>query len=195
MKIATKKYLLTLILLTINVFFTTSFAVTAEDTEKIYQAEKNRIEELENKAQYHGDDEQVRTRLNLPSKLPPYEEWVRSNIDSLETKQNQPDIQTNETGLQKQDSEKIPVEEVLKEETKTPEIEGVICSNRYDSKGYLITDSNGNPKQSCTFTHDERIINYSIFLLLLLINFICYCNYKKIRFLLISVELHPIVSH
>ena len=57
-------------------FFTLSVAHSQTDEVKrnLYEQEKIRIEKLEKDAQYSGDDEFVRKRMNLPPKLPSFEQ-------------------------------------------------------------------------------------------------------------------------
>ncbi len=42
----------------------------------IYEETLEKIRELEEKAQYNGDDPIIRERLNIPPKLPEFEEWI-----------------------------------------------------------------------------------------------------------------------
>ena len=175
-------------------FVCNSFAQDAGGKRERYEQLQQQIFDLEEKAQYHGDEELIRQRLNLPQKLPSYEEWIRLNIDSIESKQSQPDVQTTEPEKQKKEPEKVSVDTDSKVKTQTSSIAGVICQNQYDEKRNLITDSSGNARQSCTLTGNEIIINFSIFLLLLLVNFIFYCKNKKIRFLLISTPFDLFVK-
>jgi len=59
-----------------------------DDERKLrYGQEKSRIEELENKAQYHGDDEVIRKRLDLPPKILPFELWEPQAIKREEITQ------------------------------------------------------------------------------------------------------------
>jgi len=187
MKLQTKKYFfLVSIFLMLNVIYSPAFSLTADETVKIYQAEKNKIEELENKAQYHGDDEQIRSRLNLPAKIPTYEEWIKLNIDSIEAKQNQPVAEASEPV--KQQEETVKSSTVIEEKIgdTTTGADGISC--------VIKTDSNGKSRQVCNLTEYENIINYSVFILLLLINFIVYSNSKKLRFLLISTPFDLFVK-
>lgn len=58
----------------------------------IYVETLEKIKELEEKAQYSGDDPIIRERLNLPPKLPEFDEWIAQ----VESKKEQLEIQNQQ---------------------------------------------------------------------------------------------------
>jgi hypothetical protein len=86
--------------------FSVAHSQTDEVKRNLYEQEKIRIEKLENDAQYKGDDELVRKRMNLPPKLPSFEQWV---VQAEPPKVDTP--KEVETNAQQQEVQKIIVEE------------------------------------------------------------------------------------
>jgi hypothetical protein len=104
-----------LIILTIFFFinlFTPAYSQSDDERRNQYEQEKQKIEELENNAKYHGDDEIIRKRTNLPPKLPSFEVWLKNQeiyvnkIKNIEEKSIIPIISKEE--------------EIQKEEIKQP---------------------------------------------------------------------------
>jgi hypothetical protein len=92
------------------IFFTFPFVHSQTDEEKknLYEQEKIRIEKLENDAQYHGDDEIIRKRMNLPAKLPSFDKWVASEPVKIEKIEK---IEKNEIITQQPEPQKVVIED------------------------------------------------------------------------------------
>jgi hypothetical protein len=142
-------------------FFTLSVAHSQTDEVKrnLYEQEKIRIEKLEKDAQYSGDDEFVRKRMNLPPKLPSFEQWV------LQAEPPKVDIPKEvETNAQQQEVQKIIVEENTK-------------SNAND-------DKTSKPPHT-PFTPFSYFVYSIIPVLYLILNFIFYSKNKITKKLLL----------
>jgi hypothetical protein len=75
-----------LIICNFTILSINAFSQGSDDTLKKqkYQELSIEIENLEFKAQYSGDDETIRSRLKLPPKLPPYDQWASKYIIATE---------------------------------------------------------------------------------------------------------------
>ena len=135
-------------------FFTLSVANSQTDEVKrnLYEQEKIKIEKLEKDAQYTGDDELIRKRMNLPPKLPSFEQWV---VQSEPPKVDIP--KEVETNAQQQEVQKIIVEEDTK-------------SNANDDKTSKLP--------STPFTPFSYFVYSIIPVLYLILNFIFYSKNK-----------------
>lgn len=97
-------YLSLLLCFSTGLAFPQTFPDDAIKQRSLYDQALTQQSDLEAKAQYNGDDVIVRNRFNLPPKLPSFENWVKSNIQTgnqpLDSKSLQ--VHTNvETGTEK----------------------------------------------------------------------------------------------
>jgi hypothetical protein len=185
-----KKYYL--IIFCFSLLLPSAFSQPMDEKRNQYQFEKIKIEELEKKAQYSGDDEIIRARSNLPPKLPSFEDWLKLKEDNQNSNKNldkviiieKPEIlESNNTSQVKEISASgTPVNEsipAVKNASKPANLET-------SQSCRIITDDKGNSRQSCKLDSIEKTISIGLISIFLILNFILYAHNKKIRFLTIS---------
>lgn len=167
------KYFIVFLILIANTFLankTFSQEAVKSDSEKrvIYDQEQKNIEAVENEQQYHGDDEIIRNRLNLPPKLKEYSLWVK-DFDALASK---PDVKAEV-------KDEAPIQ---KEQSVIPSV----------SPDVYKQDSNvgGNDDGKSLLTYDSslvRLIGFIFLTGLYVLNFVAFRIFKNLRPFLIPI--------
>lgn len=168
------------------IFYNTSIAQAnpEENVGKrlIYEESIKKIQELEDKAQYHGDDPVIRQRLNLPPRLPSFEEWINQNQSqsALEDKKSNPEKQEpkdtekniNDSGTVAEEKQNIPNGDSKQDQAQTGGTQNI-----------------SPPSQVKIFRWGETEIYYiaAIFFSLLMVNFLIYSLAPRGRWLLVAI--------
>lgn len=161
-----KKNNLVAIFLTLLLTFFVSMAI-AQDNDaqnikrKAYDELSQTLQDLEEKAQYHGDDSVIRNRLNLPPKLGSFEEWLAQQENALRKKEAlelaaQKKLQENSQN--QKETQLTPVEDKTQEDAKPK-----------------------NAVPHYPYTQIETYLISAIYFVLLSFNFIIYSRFPKLR--------------
>jgi len=153
-----KKYYL--LFIACSFLLSNAFSQSLDDKRNEYEVEKTKIEELEKKAQYSGDDEIVRARSNLPPKLPKFEDWIKSkNFD-----------QTSPITKEAPITESIaPKNSEQKNDTPPFKDEKKIEANSVESN------------QSSIFKNIPTLIGYGVGSFLYILSFLIYVQVPRLR--------------
>ena len=142
----------------------TAFSQVNDDSIKKqkYQELSIEIENLETKAQYSGDDETIRSRLKLPPKLPPYDQWASQYIITT-----------------------VPIKEEVKTEIPAPK-ETELSTTSSQSISPKISPQE-IPAKAIPLQYDLRFVVFGTFpTIFLLLNFFLYRTKPKLRSFLIA---------
>jgi hypothetical protein len=143
-------------------FYNLAYGQSEEFNKKqLYEQEQRRIEQLENAAQYSGDDKLIRDRLNLPPKLPSLELW-------------NPDVEKKEnfSSNSKDSSTKLDTSNL----EKTASSQDTTSNGNENKNKDSSSNSQGQNSELSKYpkTNIEKYISLAIYSLLVLLNFAIY---------------------
>ena len=189
-----KKYFLLILFLSISINI---FAQDNEESrlrEKYEQLQKQ-IYDLEENAKYHGDDEIIRKRNDLPPKLPKFEEWLKSQVENKSLSDSKEDKSLSDNKeINNKNAEPIVNQNtvITNQSNSAPPLPSTPPNNINANTNLIVEtchtviDKKGNARQICSLDLIEKSIEISLLLIFVVLNFTLYSNLKNFRFLVIS---------
>ena len=186
-----------IIFLLIAIFISFNTISQDHDESKLrekYEQLQKQIYELEENAKYHGDDEIVRKRNDLPPKLPKFEEWIKSQVENKSSVDEKVEIKKNTEPTNEQSTITTnKASSTLSTPQPTTDKVGANVSSIIETC-HAVIDKKGNTRQICSLDYIEKTIEYSLLVIFIILNFIIYSNLKKYRFLVMSTPFDIFVK-